>query len=141
MLEITGVVGRRCTTASQSRAGPRNGIRAWVSGGAAHRAARATLAFELQAITQLAQAARTARVAELQVVGPAGARGFLLGVAGASVPDTFSEGHSGPSHAQIARKCRGLGASDVPGGLRRGDAWLAPRAPRGRELVYPVRMT
>src|SRR6266404_7513338 len=43
--------------------------------------------------------AGAARVAQLEVMRPAGAGGLLLGVAGAAVPNTFSEGHSGPSRA------------------------------------------
>src|SRR6267143_3570345 len=74
------------------------------SGRAHDGAARAALAIELQSIAQRPLAPGAAHVAQLEMVRPAGAGGLLLGVAGAAVPNTFPEGHSGPLPRGFARK-------------------------------------
>src|SRR5437867_5846423 len=86
-------LGRGGATACRK---PGTRLMRWGSGRAHGGAARAALAIELQSIAQRPLAPGAARVAQLEMVRPAGAGGLLLGVAGAAVPNTFSEGHSGP---------------------------------------------
>src|SRR5438874_7612868 len=88
-------------------------------------AAPAALAIELRSIAQRPLTARAPRVPQLDVMCAAGAGGLFLSVAGASVPDAFSEGHPGSSPWRIARKCRAESASGVPGDVDRGGARLA----------------
>src|SRR2546425_2648628 len=95
----------------------------WGSGRAHGGAARAALAIKLQSIAQRPLAPGAARVAQLEMVRPAGAGGLLLGVAGAAGPHTIFGGHFGPLPAGFAPKSRGGAASAVPRGrLRRGPA-------------------
>src|SRR3989442_9670346 len=114
-----------------------NSTDAFGSGRAHDGAARAALAIELQPIAQRPLAPGAARVAQLEMVRPAGAGGFLLGVAGAAVPNTFSEGHSGPLPRGFARKCSGQGASAVPGDRGRDGARLAGILTRREGISLP----
>src|SRR5207247_11462955 len=109
----------------------------WGSGRAHGGAARAALAIELQSIAQRPLARGAARVAQLEMVRPAGTGGLLLGVAGAAVPNTFSEGHSGPLPRGFARKCRGEGASVVPRNRRRDGPRLGCIVTRLASLSLP----
>src|SRR3989441_10561054 len=88
----------------------------WGSGRAHGGAARAALAIKLQSIAQRPLAPGAARVAQLEMVRPAGAGGLLLGVAGAAVPNTFFQSHSGPPPQRFAPKNPGEAANAVPPG-------------------------
>src|SRR2546423_6369354 len=91
---------------------------------------------ELQPIAQRPLTTGAARVAQLEVMRPAGAGGLLFGVAGAAVPNTFSEGHSGPSRAHS----RGAAVQAVcPGfAIETARAWATGRRDE-RELPCPLR--
>src|SRR3989442_15939404 len=102
-----------------------NSTDAFGSGRAHDGAARAALAIELQPIAQRPLAPGAARVAQLEMVRPAGAGGFLLGVAGAAVPKTIFERHFGAPPQGIARKMPGGVASAVPRDRGRGGARLS----------------
>src|SRR5215831_13685351 len=75
------------------------------------RAARAAFAVELDSITQGPLAGGAARITKLQMMGAASAGGLFFGVAGATVPNTFSESHSLSLPRKCPRRCRGEGAS------------------------------
>jgi hypothetical protein len=65
-----------------------------VSSSASSGAARAAPALDLQAITQRTQAGAAAGLTNLLMVCAAGPGGLLLGVTGATIPDTLSERHA-----------------------------------------------
>src|SRR3989454_4143488 len=92
----------------------------WGSGRAHGGAARAALAIELQSIAQGPLAPGAARVAQLEMVRPAGAGGLLLGVAGAARPKTIFAGHLRPPPEGFARKSPGGAAKAVARGRRPG---------------------
>src|SRR2546425_8327694 len=92
----------------------------WGSGRAHGGAARAALAIKLQSIAQRPLAPGAARVAQLEMVRPAGAGGLLLGVAGGAGPNTFFAGHSAPLPYGFAPKKPRGAASALPRGRLRG---------------------
>jgi hypothetical protein len=69
------------------------------SGGPRRRAARTAASLDLGAIAKRAGAHRAARLTDPLMVGATRAGRGLLGVTGATVPDTFAEGHAGSSRS------------------------------------------
>src|SRR5207245_532226 len=110
-------LGRGGATACRK---PGTRLMRWGSGRAHGGAARAALAIELQSIAQGPLAPGAARVAQLEMVRPAGAGGLLLGVAGGAAPNTFSEGHSGPLPHGFPPKFPRRASSGVAGHGDRG---------------------
>src|SRR5438105_15842564 len=117
----------------------RNSTDSFRSRGAHDGAAGAALAIELEPIAQRTLTAGAARVAQLDVMCPAGARGLFLSVAGAAVPNTFAEGHPGPSRAQ-SRGNVGAGVQVVCPETPIETARASPAVRRDeRELPCPLR--
>lgn len=77
-----------------------------VSSGAGREAAWTPPALDLETIAQRPLALHAAGLTDLLVMAPAGSGRFLLGVAGAAVPDTFPERHAGSF-----RRARAISAS------------------------------
>ena len=98
-----------------------------VLSGAGREAAWTATTLDFQPIAQRALAARASGLTDLQVVASAGASGFLLGVASATVPNTFAERHAGSFHRAAAIAASGsarhvpVSAAFVSARLRRGD--------------------
>jgi hypothetical protein len=103
-----------------------------VSGRARGAAAGASPAFDLEAVPQRALARRAAGLANLLVMCAAGAGRLLLGVAGASVPDTLSERHAGSFHRGVANSASRV-ASAMPAWRASFVATLPHRGRSGRE--------
>lgn len=84
-----------------------------VSGGANRHAAWTAATLDLESIAQRTLARRAPCLADPLVVGAAGPGGFLLGVAGATIPDALAERHTLSFHGEVANSAS-AGASHVP---------------------------
>jgi hypothetical protein len=72
-----------------------NGMLVIMSSGAGRKTARTAATLDLDTIAQRSLAARASRLADSLMMIAAGTGRFLLGVAGATVPNAFPERHAG----------------------------------------------
>src|SRR3989442_726793 len=115
-----------------------NSTDAFGSGRAHGGAAHAALAIELQSIAQGPLAPGAARVAQLEMVRPAGAGGLLLGVAGAAAPNTIFPRHSSPPPPGFRAKKPGGDATRGAGDRGRGGARLTDILTRREGTSLPT---
>jgi hypothetical protein len=104
-----------------------------VSGSANRRAAWTAATLDLQSVAERPLAGRASSLADSLMVGATGAGGFLLGVAGTTIPDTFSERHAVSFRRGDANSATGA-ARHVPAGRVRGDATLPATGGDVREV-------
>ena len=111
----------------------RNRMILTVSGGANRHAAWAAATLDLESIAQRTLARRAPCLADPLVVRAARPGGFLLGVAGAAIPNAFSERHA-ISFRRGSANSRVGGASDMPASPVRCIAVLTVAGRAGREV-------
>ena len=104
-----------------------------VSGGAERKAAWTATTLDLETIAQRPLAGRAARLTNLLVVAPAGAGRLFLGVASATVPDTFPERHA-VSFCRAGAISASAGARHVPVSATRSTGRFRGRGRDRREV-------
>jgi hypothetical protein len=131
--DLRGFARRRSRLGRNSMQDARKRMILPVSGGADRHAAWTAATLDLQAIAQRTLARGAPRLANLLMMGAAGPGGFLLGVAGATIPNAFSERHA-ISFRRDGSHAASAGARHVPACQAPRVAVLPTDAPRRREV-------